>query len=379
MGLLIAYITSALAVSFLCSLMEAVLLTLTPTYIGTLKAAGHPLGDRLQRFKEDIDRPLAAILSLNTVAHTVGAAGAGAQAQVIWGEDSLAIASAILTLLILILSEIIPKTLGAVYWRPLAPFVGRVLGVVLIITWPLVKLSELVTRLLTGGERPGHMSREEFEALADIGRHQGLINDTEATTLKHILRFGRLRVEDAMTPRTVMLTLDAESTVGEIIDTHPDLRFSRLPICGEDTDEILGYVLKDELLLAAAQGRRDTPLTALRRDIRIHHHDTRLADVFPEMLKAREHIALVVDRYGGTAGLITLEDLVETLLGMEIVDEVDNVRDMQALAKKRWWQRAKSLGLRPAGDPPRDADGPPDTGRPIPPGRPTPPGGDGPR
>ncbi|MEZ4435222.1 MAG: CNNM domain-containing protein [bacterium] len=363
MGLLIAYITIALATSFLCSLMEAVLLSLTPTYIGTLQAAGHPLGDRLRAYKDDIDRPLAAILSLNTVAHTVGAAGAGAQAQAIWGDEWLALASAILTLLILILSEIIPKTLGATHWRPLAPFVGRVLGPVLLLTWPLVKLSELVTRLLTGGERPAHMSREEFEALADIGRRHGLIDDTEATTLRHILRFGRLRAEDAMTPRTVMLTLDAEHTVGEVIDTHPDLRFSRIPLCGEDADEILGYVLKDELLLAAAQGRRDTPLTALRRDIRIYPHDARLADLFPELLKAREHIALIVDGYGGTAGLITLEDLVETLLGMEIVDEVDHVRDMQALAKKRWWQRARRLGLRPADAPPHDAEPPPDPGR----------------
>lgn len=352
MGLLLFYIGLALGVSFLCSLMEAVLLSITPTYIGALQAEGHPLGDRLRYYKEDIDRPLAAILSLNTIAHTVGAAGAGAQAQAVFGDAWLAAISAVLTLLILVFSEIIPKTLGAVFWRGLTGPIGRLLPVVMLITWPLVKLSEFITRALTRGQQGGTMSRAEFEALADIGRRQGLIDETESSTLKHLLRFGRLRVQDAMTPRTVVQTLAAEATVGEVLAEHSEMPFSRLPLQGEGADEILGYVLKDELLLAGAQDKHDTPLAELRRDITIFPVDARLWDVLRQLLQAREHIALAVDPYGGTAGIITLEDLVETLLGMEIVDEVDHVSDMQAHAKKRWWRRAKRLGLRPHGEPP---------------------------
>jgi len=351
---LIFYVGLALGVSFLCSLMEAVLLSITPSYVGALQSEGSALGDRLKQYKEDIDRPLAAILSLNTIAHTVGAAGAGAQAQAVFGDAWLAVISAVLTLLILVFSEIIPKTLGAVFWRALASPIGRMLPVVMLITWPLVKLSEYVTRALTRGKRGGRMSRAEFEALADIGHRQGLIDETETTTLKHLLRFGRLRVQDALTPRTVMQTLSADMTVGEVLEHFPALTFSLLPLRGEGADEILGYVLKDDLLLAGAHDRHETPLSAMRRDITIFPVDARLWDVFRELLQVREHIALAVDPYGGTAGIITLEDLVETLLGMEIVDEVDHVSDMQVHAKKRWWRRAKRLGLSPDGEPPSD-------------------------
>lgn len=366
MALLLTYVLLALGVSFLCSLMEAVLLSITPAYIAALEVDGHPMAGRLRGYKENVDRPLAAILSLNTVAHTVGAAGAGAQAQVVFGEAWFAVASAVLTLLILVVSEIIPKTLGAVAWRTLGPAVGRLLHGVIIITWPLVKLSEFVTEAIARGRAHGRMSRQEFEALADIGHEEGLIDETESKTLKHLLRFGSLRVADAMTPRTVMMTLAQDETVGGVLAEHADLPFSRLPVQGRGADEILGYVLKDELLLRAAEGALDTPVRALMRPIRMYAIDMQLWDVFEDMLKAREHIALAVDQYGGTAGVITLEDLVETLLGMEIVDEVDDVRDMQVLAREQWRRRARRLGLieedRPsaapsAGDGPVEGEG----------------------
>lgn len=357
MALLVAYVVLALGVSFLCSLMEAVLLSLTPAYIAALHADGHPTAASLQEYKQNVDRPLAAILSLNTVAHTVGAAGAGAQAQVVFGEAWFAVASAVLTLLILIVSEIIPKTLGAVAWRALGPFVARMLGVVIIITWPLVKLSELVTEALARGKPHGRMSRQEFEALADVGRQEGLIDETESKTLKHLLRFGRLTVADAMTPRTVLVTVPETATVGEVIAEHPELRFSRLPVRGSGPDEILGYVLKDALLLKAAEGAPETPIRELLRPITMVPVDQLLWDVFENLLKAREHIALAVGPYGGTAGVITLEDLVETLLGMEIVDEVDGVHDMQALAREQWRKRARRLGLIATGEPSEPPEG----------------------
>lgn len=345
MGLLILYVLLALGVSFVCSVMEAVLLSLTGPYISALDSEDHPIAPQLRSYKEDVDRPLAAILSLNTVAHTVGAAGAGAQAQVVFGEAWIAVSSAVLTLLILVVSEIIPKTIGAVYWRSLAPLVARTLGWVLKLTWPLVKMSELITKAIAAKNHHGGMSREEFEALADIGRKQGLIDEAESKTLKNLLRFGSLCVKDAMTPRTVMISFPLSQTVGALMKSHPDLRFTRIPVLGDAPDDVQGYVLKTDLLLAAAHDQHDRPIAELMRPITLVDEDARLWDVFQNLLKAREQIAIVVDQYGGVEGVITLEDLVETLLGMEIVDEVDNVRDMQALARERWRQRAERLGL----------------------------------
>jgi len=345
LALLFVYVALALGVSFLCSLMEAVLLSLTPAYIAALQSDGHPMAERLQSYKDNVDRPLAAILSLNTVAHTVGAAGAGAQAQAVFGEAWFAVASAVLTLLILIVSEIIPKTLGALGWRSLAPYIARLLHGVMIITWPLVKLSEFVTEAIARGKPHGRMSRQEFEALADIGHAEGLIDATESKTLKHLLRFGRLTVRDAMTPRTVMVTVPETATVADVITAHPELRFSRMPVRGKGPDEIRGYVLKDTLLVKAAEGERDAPIRDMIRPITMVPVGEVLWSVFENLLKAGEHIALAVDPYGGTAGIITLEDLVETLLGMEIVDEMDGVRDMQVLARDQWRKRALRLGL----------------------------------
>ncbi|MFN3201548.1 MAG: CNNM domain-containing protein [Bradymonadia bacterium] len=350
MGLLIFYVMLALGVSFMCSVMEAVLLSLTGPYITALEGENNPAAPRLKAFKTDVDRPLAAILSLNTVAHTVGAAGAGAQAQVVFGETWIAVSSAVLTLLILVVSEIIPKTIGAVYWRGLAPKIAPMLAGVIWITWPLVKMSEIITKAIAKGEGHGHMSREEFEALADVGRQQGLIDEAESKTLKNLLKFGTLKVRDAMTPRTVMISVRASQSVGEILTEHPDLRFTRLPILGDRPDDIQGYVLKTDLLLAAAKDEHDTAVTELKRSIHLVDEDARLWDVFQHLLKIREQVAVAVDQYGGVEGIITLEDLVETLLGMEIVDEVDNVQDMQALARERWRQRAERLGILQIGE-----------------------------
>lgn len=352
MGLLIFYVLLALGVSFMCSVMEAVLLSITNPYISALEAEGHAMAPEMRNFKNDVDRPLAAILSLNTVAHTVGAAGAGAQAQVVFGETWIAVSSAVLTLLILVISEIIPKTIGAVYWRSLGPWVARMLKWVMWITWPLVKLSELITKAIAKGEGHGHMSREEFEALADIGHKQGLIDDAESKTLKNLLKFGSLHVKDAMTPRTVVVSVNGGQTVGEVLSAHPELRFTRLPLLGEGPDDVLGYILKTDLLLAAARDEQDTPISNLKRPVQIVSEEAKLWDVFQTLLKAREHMAIAVDQYGGVGGVISLEDLVETLLGMEILDEADNVRDMQALARERWRRRAERLGILPLGDPP---------------------------
>ena len=347
MGLLLLYVALALGVSFLCSVMEAVVLSVTPSYVAALEREGSWVGERLHAMKEDIDRPLAAILSLNTIAHTVGAAGAGAQAAVVFGETYTGIIAGVLTLLILVFSEIIPKTLGAVYWRTLAPVVVRVLIPTMASMWPLVKLSQGITYLLSSDDDQTSFSREEFTAMAEIGEEEGVFEEKESRILRNLFRFNSLRVKDVMTPRTVVFDLSEEKTVGDVVSEYNEFRFSRIPVYAEDRDDITGYVLKDEMLLRAAQEEHDMPLKELARDILVVRETLPLPDLLERMLDRLEHIALVVDEYGGMAGIVSMEDVVETLLGLEIVDEADSVEDMQALARQQWFKRAKDLGMVP--------------------------------
>lgn len=347
MTLLLLYAVLALGVSFLCSILEAVLLSTTPSFVAAQAKAGSVTGERLQYYKDDIDRPLSAILSLNTIAHTVGAVGVGAQAAIVFGDGLVALTSAVLTFLVLVLSEIIPKTLGAVYWRQLSPVMVRVLPPVIWSMWPLVQLSRGLSRLLSSGKDEASVRRDELTALADLGTKEGVFEVEESRILHNLLRFSSLRVRDVMTPRTVVVTLPQDQTVGEVIETHDSFRFSRLPVHDETREDITGFVLKDDILLRAAQEHYDEPLEALRRDLEVVPESLPLLDLFERLLDQSAHIALVVDEYGGMAGIVTLEDVVETLLGLEIVDEVDSVDDMQKLAREQWRKRAERLGIVP--------------------------------
>jgi CBS domain containing-hemolysin-like protein len=345
MGLLLLYVALAIGVSFLCSVMEAVLLSVTPSYVAALEREGSTVGKRLHQFKENVDRPLAAILSLNTIAHTVGAAGVGAQAAVVFGEAYTGIVAGVLTLLILVLSEIIPKTLGAVYWRTLTPALVRLLTATIIVMWPLVKLSQGLTYLLSQDEDEAAFSREEFTAMAELGEEEGVFEEKESRILRNLFRFNSLRVKDVMTPRTVIFQMPEHRTIGDVVEEHDEFRFSRIPVYDDDPDDITGYVLKDEMLLRAAQEEFDVSLSEISRDILVVHETLALPDLLERLLDRLEHIALVVDEYGGVAGVVTMEDVVETLLGLEIVDEADSVEDMQDLARKQWFKRARELGM----------------------------------
>ena len=347
MTLLLLYAALALGVSFLCSILEAVLLSTTPSFVAAQAKAGSVTGERLQYYKDDIDRPLSAILSLNTIAHTVGAVGVGAQAAVVFGDGLVALTSAVLTFLVLVLSEIIPKTLGAVYWRQLSPAMVRVLPPVIWSMWPLVQLSRGLSRLLSSGQDEASVRRDELTALADLGTKEGVFEVEESRILHNLLRFSSLRVRDVMTPRTVVVTLPQDQSVGEVIESHDSFRFSRLPVHAGTREDITGFVLKDDILLRAAQEHYDEPLEALRRDLEVVPESLPLLDLFERLLDQSAHIALVVDEYGGMAGIVTLEDVVETLLGLEIVDEVDSVDDMQKLAREQWRKRAERLGIVP--------------------------------
>lgn len=343
MGLLLFYVSLALAVSFLCSILEAVLLSATPTYARSLAAEQPALASRVEALKSDVDRPLAAILTLNTFAHTLGAAGAGAQAAAVFGSAYLTAFSVVLTVAILLLTEIVPKTLGATYWRGLLPFAARVLPPLIVAMAPLVAVSRWISRRLQGGAAHGVVSRDEIVAMADMGAEQGVIEDRERRILEHLLRFRTLDADDVMTPRTVVVGFPHQATIGEAVAAG--MPFSRLPLYDGDLDHVTGYVLEDDIREAHAAGRVAEPLDALRRDVLTVPGPMALPDLFDHLLARREHLALVVDEYGGTAGIVTMEDVVETLLGLEILDETDDAADMQTMARQRWARRAARLGV----------------------------------
>jgi len=345
MTLLFTYLALAIGVSFVCSILEAVLLSVSQSYIAVMERKGQKSGILLRELKEDIDKPLSAILSLNTIAHTVGAAGVGAQAQIVFGSGYVGITSAILTLLILFLSEIIPKTLGATYWRTLAPISGRLLNWMIWILYPFVILSLMITRLLSGDENQITFSREELSAMAERGVEEGIFEQEESDILKNLVRLRSLRIKDIMTPRIVVVGFHEEKTVDDVLDKVEEIRFSRLPLYGESEDDITGYILKNDLLISLAKGNTDTKLKDLKREILILPDIMSLQDFFERLLEKQEHIAVAVDEYGGFSGVVTMEDLVETLLGMEIVDEVDAIDDMQKMAREKWLERARRLGI----------------------------------
>jgi len=348
--LLITFFLVSIVFSFLCSLWEAVLLSVTPAYAQIKMREGGGIGRQLQAFKENIDRPLAAILTLNTVAHTMGAIGVGVQASRIWEETSPFVTSVIvpvvMTLTILILSEIIPKTIGANQWKMLAPFTVRSLQILIVLLYPFVWLSQLITRALKRDKSRAALTRAEFLAMAEIGAEQGVFESRESEIIGNLLRLDSVRARDIMTPRTVVRVASEQTTLRAFFNAHPEGRFSRVPVHAQDSrDHITGYFLKDEML-AELVGRNDEKtLGEIKRAIVIVPENLPLPQVFTRLTEKREHIALVVDEFGGMAGIVTMEDVIETLLGMEIIDESDRTEDMQAMARKAWERRARALGL----------------------------------
>ena len=345
MALLFTYVFIALGFSFLCSIAEAVILSVNTPYITLLTRHGKPSGAVLGRMKAEINSALAAILTLNTIAHTVGAVGAGAQAAQVFGNAWVGVTSAVLTLLILVFSEIIPKTLGAYYWKQLAPATAYVLRVMVWLLWPFVKMAELITRGLSHGQVLTGFNRDELAAMADISAGEGLLNRDETRMLKSLLRLRDSTVTDVMTPRTVIFSLPEDLRVEEFFWKYESQRFSRIPIYADSPEHLNGFVLRSDLLLAQARGNTDTPLLNYRRELHALPASISLSRAFDTLLEKRAHLMIVVDEYGSTIGLVTLEDILETLLGLEIVDESDQTEDMQAHARRLWRRRAREMGL----------------------------------
>lgn len=362
MTLLIVFACIAIAFSFLCSMWEAVLLSVTPSYAQIRLQEGSTVGRRLQDFKANIDRPLAAILTLNTIAHTVGAIGVGNQAAAIWAEANPLITAllipTLMTLAILVLSEIIPKTLGANYWEELAPFTVASLIFIMKVLAPLVWMSQGITKVLKKDKAKSVFSRTDFVAMAAIGAEEGVIRPSESDFIENLLKLGKVRARDIMTPRTVVIAADADMSLKDFHNSHPNLRFSRIPIYEHDNkDHITGFVLRHEILSALLRKEGDRPLSDLRRDLPVISEDMPIPRVFDQLVEERAHIALTVDKFGGMDGVVTMEDVIETLLGLEIVDELDPAEDMQQLARRHWTRRARALGLVPEETLAPDSDG----------------------
>ncbi len=344
--LLAVYMLMALVFSFFCSVAEAVLLSITPSYIERLREEKPKFAALLKRLKQDnVDQSLAAILTLNTIAHTVGAIGSGAKATVVFGSAWFGLFSAVMTLMILFLSEIIPKTIGAIFWRKLTWATAVFVRGLILTLYPLIKVSEALTRLIAGQKDVHVFSRDEFIAMARIGEQAGHIDEDESRIIRNLFRLKVLKAEDIMTPRTVIVAFQQDITVADALSTSTTSPFSRLPLYRTDNDDITGFILRDDLLLASAQNRGEITLESLKRDIMTVKAEMPLSDLLEFLLDHRQHIALVADAYGGTKGIVSLEDVVETLLGMEIVDEMDRIEDMQNMARQLWVKRAGALGL----------------------------------
>ena len=345
--LLLLYVLVALLFSFLCSVAEAALLSITPSYIAGLKATNPRKAETLRQLKEEkIDQSLAAILTVNTIAHTVGAIGAGSKATAVFGDAWFGVFSAVMTLLILFLSEIVPKTLGAVYWRHLTGLTAVYVNLLVKAMYPLIVVSEKLTKLISGNKNQNDFSREEFVAMAGIGQEQGHINDRESRIIRNLFLFKSLRASSIMTPRIVISALPHDLQVREALAAPEKMAFSRLPIYEGSIDTVTGFVLREDLLLAQNQGRGEARISEFRRDIMSVVDSTPLSRLLETLLEQRQHVAVVVGEYGETKGLVTLEDVVETLLGAEILDEGDKVEDMQQLARQLWARRAKRMGIR---------------------------------
>lgn len=353
MTLLIIYAVLSIFFSFLCSILEAALLSFTPTFIKVKSQEGRGYAKTLSALKKDIDKPLIAILTINTIAHTVGAILVGVQAESlpykidVLGVNIVGIVSAIMTVLILIVSEIIPKTIGATYWKNLGGFTAIALNAIIFplkytgILWLLT----LTTKLIGKSAHVSTMSREEFIAITDAAEQEGVFEENESAVIKNLLIFKSVLAKNIMTPFPVVVTANENERLDAFHETHKNLQFSRIPIYDDKAHNIVGFVLKDDILEEIVEDRGNKTLADLKREITVIDSEKPVPLVFETFIQQRTHIALVVDEYGNTTGVVTMEDIIETLLGLEIMDESDDVEDMQIKARKSWERRAKRMGL----------------------------------
>jgi len=353
MTLLLLFALLSIFFSFMCSILEAALLSFTPNFIRVKTQEGKAYAKTLSNFKKNIDEPLISILTINTIAHTVGAILVGVQAENldydvnVLGVNIVGIVSTIMTLLILIVSEIIPKTIGATYWKSLGNFTAITLKIFIFplkytgILWVL----NLTTKLIGKSAHVSTMSREEFIAITNAAEQEGVFEESETTVIKNILVFKSVLAKDVMTPFPVVTLADETMLLSSFYEKHKNLHFSRIPVYKDKTHNITGFVLKDDILEEIVENHGKKQLSDLKREIFVIHADKPIPELFETFIKKRVHIASVVDEFGNTIGVVTMEDIIETLLGLEIMDESDSIEDMQVQARKNWEKRAKKMGI----------------------------------
>ncbi|MCB9248550.1 MAG: HlyC/CorC family transporter [Ignavibacteriales bacterium] len=349
MTLLLIYGFVSIFFSFLCSILEAVLLSITPTFISIKKKEGKSYALTLEELKKDVDKPLIAILTLNTIAHTVGAILVGVQSETAFGSGNnvVGIVSAIMTFLILVVSEIIPKTIGATYWKQLANFTSKALVLLIFpLKWTgIIWLMQITTKLIGKNNHGSVLSREDFSVMAEIAKEKGVFDESESRYINKLLNFNKILVRDIMTPRVVVKSANANQNILDYFNENKNLTFTRIPIYVDSPDNITDYILKDDILNEIANDKHDKKLSDLKRKILIVKNNMPIPILFQKFIEEKEHIALIIDEYGSFNGIVTMEDVIETLLGLEIVDESDTHTDMQKLARARWEERTQKYNF----------------------------------
>ncbi len=343
MTIIVVLFCTTIGISFLCSMLEAVLLTSTSAYIGVLVKENKRSGKLLEHLKENLDRPISAILTLNTLSHTLGSAAIAYQIQVRYGQEAVTIASFVLTFLILVLSEIIPKSIGASHWKALVPFAAYTIQLMILILYPFVLMSEFLGKIFSKTSEDPEVTREELLMTAEIGVEEGTLKGKESNIIKNLLMLDKIYVSDIMTPRSVFFALDRNLTVEEVFAKYRPIRFSRIPIYDGSLDNIIGMTFRYKIHEALSNDQHDKQVGAMVTPISSIPERMTVSQVLDFFIKEKEHVALAVDEYGIVAGLVSLEDAVETLLGVEIVDELDNVEDMRKFALEQWQLRKQKL------------------------------------
>lgn len=331
-------------VSFIASLMEAVILSTNQSFVALAVEQKKPYGPLLERHLEKIGRPLSAILTINTITNIVGSSLVAYRVQQIFGETILTIFSGLLSLLILIFCEVIPKSLGANHWKVLAPYGAYIIQLMIFIVYPAVWLIETVSAKLSKNNEQPEVTRDEFIMTAQIGAEEGTLKAKESTIIKNLLMLDKIFVSDVMTPRTVLFAIEDTETVEDVFNKFKPIRFSRIPVFKDNLDNIIGMTSRYKILEALSHdgehnkkiGELLTPIATVSERMHVYQ----LLDYF---IKEKEHLVLAIDEYGVVTGLVTLEDAIETLLGVEIVDEYDNVEDMRKYALEQWQIRKQKL------------------------------------
>jgi CBS domain containing-hemolysin-like protein len=340
MGLLLIYLAIAIGISFVCSILEAVLLSITPSYVEKTLVNRPRAGRLLTTVKQRLDQSLSSILILNTFAHTMGAAGVGSQAIQVFGEKWEALIAVLLTLAILYFSEIIPKTLGATYWQRLAIPAAFIIKWLVKIVYPLVWISTRLTKYFSKN-KGNEITREEIIALASLGHRDGSLFQQENEYLSNVLRLREIRTEQILTPRTVVHMFDQSKSVSEALNDPRTHEFTRMPVYQDTADNITGKVIKHDLYEAERNGKGDSPISDYTKKINRVSEKLPVQQLLDLFIKYRAHLFLVEDEFGQTAGIVTLEDAIETLLGREIIDESDKIEDLQELAKEKYRERLR--------------------------------------